>query len=231
MLTHLFFDFDRTIWDFERASKQSLQQIFTELGLQDKKIKFSYFLSKYKPINEKLWNSLRINQISKEELRDLRFLQTFQAVGIHDPHLANTFSDLYLERTSSIPSLFPNVKEVLESLAKSYRLHIITNGFQEAQEKKIQSNGIAHLFDSCTFPETSGCYKPDPKMLSFAAKGIDPNACMYIGDSYQIDMVCARNAGWRHALFNNEMQEVPDPQPTFEFHRWADLEEKLRNID
>ena len=231
MLTHLYFDFDRTIWDFEHASYQSLQRIFDELQLVDHQVNFATFYSKYRIINEKLWNALRANQITKDELRDTRFLNTFQSVGIDDSTLAAQFSEFYITRTSLIPALFADVKTVLEELQQRYSLHIITNGFQEAQERKLNANGIDHLFDSFTYPETANCYKPDPNMLLHAAKGLDPNACLYVGDSYQIDMVCARQAGWRHALFNPNMEQVPDPQPTFEFHRWADFIQKLRNIE
>ena len=45
-----------------------------------------------------------------------------------------------------LPICFPDTVEVLEYLSPKYNLHIITNGFQEIQEKKLKGANIDQLF-------------------------------------------------------------------------------------
>ena len=70
MKKHFFFDLDRTLWDFEKNSHSTLNELFIffnlcELGIE----KSEDFISKYKIHNERLWILYRDNKITKEQLR------------------------------------------------------------------------------------------------------------------------------------------------------------------
>jgi len=64
--------------------------------------------------------------------------------------------------------------------------------------------------------------KPDPRIFSVAveALGLEPAACAYVGDIYDIDVVGARAAGLRPILIGR----CPAPEPV---ERVARLEELL----
>ena len=56
MKKHIFFDLDRTLWDFETNSHETLLEIcdkynLNELGVTD----YLEFIKRYKVINEQLW--------------------------------------------------------------------------------------------------------------------------------------------------------------------------------
>ena len=60
MIKHIFFDLDRTLWDFEKNSHETLLELYqthnlSDLGIDD----VSVFISDYKRINESLWSLYR----------------------------------------------------------------------------------------------------------------------------------------------------------------------------
>jgi phage terminase large subunit-like protein len=63
----------------------------------------------------------------------LRFADTLRNFGISDDILAEKLSDFYLYHSPRNVFLFPDTLETLGYLKKKYSLHIITNGFEEAQ--------------------------------------------------------------------------------------------------
>ena len=56
MSEHIFFDLDRTLWDFDKNSSRVLDEMFDEhlawQGLADKAV----FIAKYQEINEHAWH-------------------------------------------------------------------------------------------------------------------------------------------------------------------------------
>ena len=76
-IKHLFFDLDRTLWDFETNSFNELINLYHFHNLQQKGISLAEeFVKVYKKINEKCWKRYRSNQLSKENLRFERFKET-----------------------------------------------------------------------------------------------------------------------------------------------------------
>ena len=61
---HLFFDLDRTLWDFDSNSKKALHVIFNDLGLINQ-MSFNDFYTAYVQINSQLWKEYRNNNISR----------------------------------------------------------------------------------------------------------------------------------------------------------------------
>ena len=77
-IKHIFFDLDHTLWDFNKNSKETLAELYTELNLSNYLPSFIEFYSKYLEVNEALWDLYRKDKISKDALRTVRFLNTFK---------------------------------------------------------------------------------------------------------------------------------------------------------
>ena len=83
-LADLFFDLDRTLWDFDRNSREALEEIFVEIAqpnLPQAKTA-AEFIPVYEAENEKCWKAYREGRITKEELRPLRFRKAVEGLGI-----------------------------------------------------------------------------------------------------------------------------------------------------
>ncbi|HOI33209.1 MAG TPA: HAD hydrolase-like protein, partial [Bacteroidales bacterium] len=144
---HLFFDLDRTLWDFDKSASQTFTLLFEKHNLKQKGVPdLKTFFSTYNKHNDVLWESYRNGDLKKEILRDLRFVHTLLSFGIRDEALAVTLSEEYLYYAPRTVYLFPGAVEVVKKLHTQYNLHLITNGFEEVQHIKIQTAGLEPYF-------------------------------------------------------------------------------------
>lgn len=203
----LFFDLDRTLWDFETNSKAALQHLYDSLSLGDTIEHFFHFHHTYIRINADLWQLYGKGKLTKEELRDQRFVKALAHHGIHDSQLAQKMSDGYISISPRQTNLFPGAMEMLEQLKKEkYRMHIITNGFREVQFIKLENSGIRNFFDLVLCSEDIGVTKPHRQIFDEALKRThcQANHAVMIGDDWKADIHGALNAGWTAIHFDPE---------------------------
>lgn len=204
MIKHLFFDLDHTLWDFEKNSELTFKQIFKE---RDFPLDFNLFMDTYRPINLEYWRLFRDDKISKEALRYRRLKDSFDRLNyeVSDEDIQQIAID-YIDYLPNYNHLFDAAIEVLEYLKKSYELHIITNGFDEVQKRKLESSGIAEFFTVVVTSESVGVKKPNPKVFEFALEqaNCEPSEAIMIGDSYEADVLGALNVGIKAIHFSDE---------------------------
>ena len=201
-ITDVFFDLDHTLWDFDKNSALTFEKIFE---IHNINIEIEDFLIEYIPVNFKYWKLYREEKVSKEALRFGRLNDAFLAMGIQlDPGLVHRLSDDYLKYLSSFNHLFSGTFEVLDYLKESYNLHIITNGFEEVQHKKMAKSNILHYFNTVTNSEMVGVKKPNPKIFNHALNLANTTAesSIMIGDSFEADILGAKNIGMEVIFFD-----------------------------
>jgi putative hydrolase of the HAD superfamily len=211
---HLFFDLDRTLWDFEKNSEIALFKLFHELSLDEAIDSFELFHSKYKKNNALLWKEYGAGRLSKENLRNDRFKITLEYFEINNPDIVNKISDGYVELSPQQTALFPHTHETLDYLKKEgYNMHIITNGFKEVQYIKLNKSGLDHYFDVIVCSEDVGQNKPSPAIFKHSLDSANAKAAdsVMIGDDYEVDVVGAQNFGMYGILF--------DPENTFSHYQ------------
>ena len=141
---HIFFDLDHTLWDFDKNSALTFEKIFKINSIE---INLDSFLEVYVPINFNYWKLYRQNKVDKSNLKFARLNDTFKVLQVNlSASLVHKLSDDYVTHLSSFNHLFPGTKEILEFLSSKYNLHIITNGFKEAQQAKLNQSNIDQYF-------------------------------------------------------------------------------------
>ncbi|WP_425657719.1 YjjG family noncanonical pyrimidine nucleotidase [Tenacibaculum ascidiaceicola] len=203
-IKHLFFDLDHTLWDFDRNSKLTFQQIFEEQKIN---IPIHDFLEAYIPVNLKYWKLYREDKVEKSALRYHRLKETFNSLEYRvSDNLINLISEDYIRYLPNFNYLFDDAIEVLQYLEKKYHLHIITNGFEEVQNLKLEKSGIHTFFREIITSECVGVKKPNPKVFEFALgkAGAKAHQSVMIGDSYEADVMGAINSGMRAIHFSQE---------------------------
>ena len=199
---HIFFDLDHTLWDFDKNSALTFEKIF---ALNDLKIDLNSFLEVYVPINFNYWKLYREDKVDKKNLKFARLNDTFKTLGIDvSAGVVHKLSDDYITYLSTFNHLFPGTIELLEFLFAKYKLHIITNGFKEAQQAKLNQSNIDHYFLTVTNSEMVGVKKPNPKIFHHAlhmANATIENSLM-IGDNLEADVLGALNIGMDAICFN-----------------------------
>lgn len=208
--TDIFFDLDHTLWDFERNSALTFETIFRSHGID---INLQEFLKNYIPINQQYWVLYREEKIGHQELRYKRLKDSFDLISFDiDDDTVDLISDAYIRQLPTFNHLFDGAIEVLEYLKPKYKLHIITNGFQEVQTGKLRNSNIEHYFETITNSEMAGVKKPNPKIFEFALNlaKTDKNSSLMIGDSFEADIEGALNIGLDAIFFNESKIKVHD---------------------
>ena len=215
-MRHLFFDLDRTLWDFERNSEVALFSLFEDLDLASKVRTFQSFHTQYKRINARLWDLYGRGEIEKSVLRVKRFDDTLRAFDVKDSHLAEALASGYVERSPYQTNLFPNTLETLRLLKEEgYPMHIITNGFKEVQHIKLDNSGLREFFDVIIISEEVGANKPAMKVFHSAIEqaGATAEASVMIGDNYNADIIGAQNSGMQAIFFDPGFEHRDDSHP------------------
>ena len=205
---HLFFDLDHTLWDFDRNSGFAFDAIFKNQGFD---ISLEEFLNIYIPRNQHYWKLYQVNQISHQDLRYYRLKDVFDALQFEvSDEIIHQLSDDYIKYLPEYNHLFDGAIELLDYLKPNYQLHIITNGFSEVQDKKLNNSKIGHYFETITNSELAGQKKPNSIIFEYAlgiAKASKEESIM-IGDSFEADVLGALDFGIDAIFFNEHKTEI-----------------------
>lgn len=209
-IQHVFFDLDHTLWDFEKNSGLAFQKVFTNYNIP---IDLDDFLKVYKPINAQYWKLYREEKVTKERLRYRRLKDVFDALeySISDD-LIHLIAIKYIDFLPEFNYLFDGTFELLDYLKEKYQLHIITNGFEEIQQKKMRSANILHYFKEVITSESVGVKKPNPKVFLHALEVAEANKeeAMMIGDNLEADIQGALDVGLQAIHCNFDGQTLKD---------------------
>ncbi|CAI8407649.1 MAG: Pyrimidine 5'-nucleotidase YjjG [Flavobacterium sp. SCGC AAA160-P02] len=209
-ITHIFFDLDHTLWDFEKNSALTFQEILSASNIT---INIDEFLQTYIPINLKYWKKYREDKIVKKDLKYIRLKETFDQLDYFvDDITIHHLSEEYIVNLPNHNHLFEGTFEILEYLQNKYQLHIITNGFEEVQNKKMQKSGIRKFFNEVITSEAVGVKKPNPKVFNYALNKVNTTASssVMIGDNLEADILGAIKCGIKAIHFNSEnIQAIP----------------------
>jgi len=205
-IKHIFFDLDHTLWDFEANSKKTFSYIFNKNDLD---IEFEDFIEVYQPINHRYWKLFREDKVSKAELRYGRLKEAFEAIDFDsNDALIHLLSEEYITYLANHNALFENAIPVLEYLQPKYKMHIITNGFEEVQHRKLRNSNLLPFFDEIITSEKVGVKKPNPKIFEYALDitGANNTESVMIGDNFEADILGAKNMGMQviFCKFNGE---------------------------
>lgn len=207
-VTDIFFDLDHTLWDFERNSELTYAQIFSDFRID---LQLADFLEVYVPLNLHYWKRYRDGEIDKETLRYRRLKDVFDQLKyrVSDAVILR-LSEAYIEILGTQTHLMPYAREILEYLHGNYKLHIITNGFEQVQFRKLKNTAIDHFFKEVIPSERAGVQKPHPNIfkLALGAANVSPTQSVMIGDSLEADVLGALSSGM-HAIHFNVHNDPP----------------------
>jgi putative hydrolase of the HAD superfamily len=212
-IKHVFFDLDHTLWDFDRNSSLAFKRVFLKHKID---LEIATFVNVYEPINFDYWKLYREERVSKEDLRRGRLIDTFSSLNMKFPMSEiDAMSVTYIDELPIDNHLFDGTIEILEYLQRKYRLHIITNGFQEVQHLKLKNSGISEFFVTVTSSEEVGVKKPNPLVFQKAldkAKAF-PKQSIMIGDTFEADILGAEAVGMKTLFYNYRKEEIPERYP------------------
>jgi len=226
----LFFDLDHTIWDFELNSKETIQELYDTYELKNLGIlDFDGYFTQYSMHNHRLWDRYTKGFIKQEELRWKRIYLSLLDFKVADEKLAKQMSIDYLDILPNKTNLFPYTLEILDYLKnKEYKMHLITNGFESVQFKKIQNSNLASYFIEVITSEASNSLKPHKEIFEYALGKTNATVAssIMIGDNESADIQGGINMGM-DTIFVNHINAVPTIPATYTITHLKQLEDIL----
>ncbi len=234
----LLFDADDTIFDFQSAEKEALEQVLKAYKLPRTDEVKAY----YRAANHELWRALEEGKIKRAEVLEQRFakvlayieqqVEQHAAWGISKDELQSLepaeLNRQYLAFLAEADQLLPGAGELLPRLKQAgYQLFLLTNGVAHVQRRRLEKSGLASYFESVYISEEVGYEKPDPAFFAPVMQQtaeLDPACRLMIGDSLTSDMQGAEKIGIDRLWFN--VRKKARPQTLVlqgEVHDWEGL--------
>ncbi len=228
----IFFDVDDTLYDLKSPLEKAFFQIY---GNSCRDIDMDRLFIQFRKHSDEVFLDSQNGSISMEEMyiyrmqsacRDLKFV-----MSASEAMQCQKYYEYYQQRIE-LPDAICRLLTTLKS--KGCTMGIITNGPSQHQRDKIRVLGLNQWI-----PEeniyVSGDYntaKPDPALFDLAVKKIGgrPEEYIYVGDSFENDVIGAKAAGWNMIWLNRRnFQLGPDkvsplnPESDFEVHSDGEL--------
>jgi putative hydrolase of the HAD superfamily len=223
---HLFFDLDHTLWDFETNSKATLRDVYDKHQLSRLTTDFDAFADRYSYHNKRLWDRYHHGYITQQDLRWKRIWLTLVDFKEGSEKLAKELAIEYLSILPNKTALFPYTNEIIQYLLdKGYKLHLITNGFEEVQLSKLRNSKIDAHFHHIITSEKAMTLKPHKAIFDYALKLAEAthSESIMIGDNLDADIKGAMDAGL-DTVFVNHINEKTDLEPTYTIYHLKELE-------
>jgi putative hydrolase of the HAD superfamily len=128
----------------------------------------------------------------------------------------------------------PGQPELLAWLDGRYRLGIVSNfDYTPTVRHILADGGILDRFEAVVVSDAVGWRKPGAAIFesAFAALGVGPAECLFVGDRPDIDVAGAKAVGMTVAWLNPARDPFPPglPPPDFALERLDQLREVLRD--
>jgi putative hydrolase of the HAD superfamily len=224
---HLFFDLDHTLWDFDANATLALKVVYKHFNVEQLiNIPFTQFGPRYIYHNHILWNLYHNDKITAADLKWKRMYLALLDFKYANEALAKQMSEMFLTELPLQNTIFDYTHEILQYLLnKGYKLHLITNGFEDIQRAKLANSNLTHYFTALITSELANSLKPKKDIFDFALAqtGAPQNQSIMIGDNLDADIGGALNAGW-HCIFVNHINAPTNGNATYEVKHLKELE-------
>ncbi len=212
----IIFDVDDTLYNQLQPFCKAFEQYFGHLH----HIPVEQFYIASRKYSDEVFTST----MSQQEQQVYRLTAACHDFGISlDENTARQFQKTYEEEQQKI-TLFPEIRQLFEQLLQQNKqLGILTNGPFEHQMRKIQQLQLTkwipkeHIFISGSI----GHVKPSALAFEFVEHKLhlQKTHTLYIGDSYENDIIGAKQVGWQAIWFNHRQKAQPNapfhPDKTF----------------
>lgn len=213
MIKAVLFDFDQTLANsaegFRYAEKQAQKRIFENILVTS----WDDFLSVYRRFRKQRH---AVSNLSRKALWEEVYRHYCRPC---DSSLLEKWEDDYWQAVKARTVLFPEALSTLQSLARRYKLAVISNTQAQAGSQKhrlIETPHLTECFDVVIVAGEAGVPpKPDPSVFLTCLEtlDIDPSQAVYVGDDWRADICGAADAGLRAIWIKHSLLSRSWPRP------------------
>lgn len=189
---------------------QLLERSLPQVGIAD-------FLKELRRVGAAL-----IEQKKREGIElhtSVRFERTLLALGCDAEGAATAAAEmaaLHMDTLARSVVCPPGRPALLARLKSTHRLALLSNFDNGATARRVLAEaGLADHFESIVISEEVGLRKPTRAIFegTCAGLGVDPSACLYIGDTFVEDIEGATGAGLSAVWIRAPHEQALDPSP------------------
>ncbi|MGT2832688.1 HAD family hydrolase [Streptococcus halotolerans] len=211
MIKVIYFDIDDTLYDQFKPFEDAFKTVFPHLQID---IRQAYLNSRQ--YSDQVFEATENGTLDLKTMHRQRIQTALKSLSLSiTDDEADSFQRRYAANQRHI-TLDSSLRSSFDALkASGVTLGIITNGPLEHQMRKIHQLGLANWVDEdhIYISSEQGIAKPDIRLFDLARKGLySPEDCLYIGDSFDNDVVGAKSAGWQVIWFNRRNKPLPSSQ-------------------
>jgi putative hydrolase of the HAD superfamily len=151
-------------------------------------------------------------------MRESRSKLFLHLLGINE-NFAAAFTEIYVKDYPTVKTPVAGAIPLVRKLSKKITVGVVSNGLPDVQYTKLETLGLRDLFSCIVLSEEFGVRKPDSRIFLHAASilKMQPSECLYIGDSYPIDIIGAKNAGMQACWLNRDGAKPRDEKIRADF--------------
>ena len=217
----ILFDADETLFHFDAFS--GLQLMFSNFGVSFSQQNYH----KYQMVNKPLWVDYQNGDITAQQLQHQRFSTWADHLQVSTQHLNSAF----LNAMAEICTPLEGAVSLLNNLKSKTKLGIITNGFTELQQIRIERTGLKGYFDLLVISEQVGVAKPHRDIFDHALSNMgnpDREQVLMVGDNPDSDILGGINAGLDTCWLNVDNKPAPEGiTPHYQVSSLPELEKLL----
>jgi putative hydrolase of the HAD superfamily len=199
------FDLDGTLFDHNGSAGNAIRRVVQENRWSE----FPDIEVKWQELEGIYFAQFANGKITFEEQRKKRMADLMSFLGVEAEHPVEKYFQDYLRYYTW--QAFPEVDGVLRELAgMDLPLAVLTNGQSMQQNQKLSQLRIAHYFNLVLASDELLEFKPHPSaFLSISSFfGVEPEEVIYVGDSFEIDVIGATAAGLRTIWIDREPEQT-----------------------
>lgn len=198
----ILFDIDDTLLDRKTAVKNALRLLKQELPDLFKHIPEDRIFAAFDQADGRARDDFDSGKPGTV-VRDNRSRTFLRLLGLPELYSKKVTAH-YIGAFPAVSVEVPGAHTVVEGLARTYRLGVISNAYPDVQYNKLRGIGLLGYFDAVVLSEECGIRKPDEGIFHRTAEalGCMPASCLYVGDSFETDIIGAKKAGMRACWFN-----------------------------
>ena len=219
----LLFDADDTLFDFPKAERGALKDVFRALDVAESEEN----LALYFDINRQLWLELERGGVTAAEVKVERFKRLFLELGV-EAEPAH-WADEYLVKLADHGELLPGALELLEAVkGQGLPMAIVTNGMSLSQRKRIAAANLDQYFEFLVISEEVGSAKPDEAIFAECWQQMDYSGdkarVLMIGDRIETDIIGGARFGFKTCWYNTDNKANNSQcSPDFEVSHLLDI--------
>jgi putative hydrolase of the HAD superfamily len=118
--------------------------------------------------------------------------------------MADTITEIYVRDYPTVDAPVAGAVLLVSELSLRFLVGVVSNGLPDVQYRKLEAMGLRDVLSCIVLSEEIGIRKPDPRIFHHAADllKVQPEVCLYVGNSYHSDVVGAKTAGMMTCWLN-----------------------------